>query len=129
MISDEIASAVAPFFDKIGPSHEELRTLVRRAGLQDVDPGARTASPVGKMRRVREILMAAVTDRPGPGAQLVAALIQSVRANGGFRPAIPITLGPAGCRLCRQRFVPRATSWTMMGGCIPCSWKPWKGSR
>ena len=89
MLSDEVASALAPFFDQVGPSHDELTSLFRRAGLAELDPGARSQTPVGKMRRVRGVLFAAVEHRPREGEKLVKALIDAVRANGGFRPGHP----------------------------------------
>ena len=33
MLSDEVALALAPFFDQIGPSHDEIAMLVRRSGF------------------------------------------------------------------------------------------------
>ncbi len=89
MLSDEVASALAPFFDQIGPSHDEVTTLIRRAGLADLDPSSTSTNPVGKMRRVRNVLFAAVDRRLAGGERLVQALIDAVRANGGFRPGDP----------------------------------------
>ncbi len=87
MLSDEIAIALGPFFDRIGPSHDEIRGLVKRAGLealdQERDPGG---NPIGKMKRVRGVLRAAVVSHPDQGAQLVRALIDAIRAHNGFRP-------------------------------------------
>lgn len=87
MLSDEVASAIAPFFDQIGPSHDELSTLIRRAGLADLDPlNGSPGVQVGKMRRVRGILLAAVGVRQAQGDAFVRALIEAARAQGGFRP-------------------------------------------
>jgi len=88
MLSDEVASALAPFFDRIGPSHDEIRVLVKRAGLEALDPERDAAGePIGKMKRVRGVLFAAVEGHPQEGERLVHALIDAVRAYGGFRPA------------------------------------------
>ncbi len=86
VLSDEVASALGPFFDRIGPSHDEIRILIKRAGLQDLDPERSADGPIGKMKRVKGVLFAAVAERPQRGEQLVRSLVASVRANGGFRP-------------------------------------------
>ena len=86
MLSDEVASALGPFFDRIGPSHDEITVLVKRAGLTDLDPATRAAGvPIGKMKRVKGVLFAASDGHGTKAEQLVAALIDCVRANGGFR--------------------------------------------
>lgn len=62
MISFEVASSMARFFDGgRGPSHDELTRLIRRAGLDASDPRGREGDLVGKMKRVREVLAAAVS--------------------------------------------------------------------
>lgn len=85
MLSDEVASALGPFFDQIGPSHDEITVLIKRAGLTARDPAGTADRPVGKMKRVKGVLFAAVADHPTEGERLVRALVDSVRANGGFR--------------------------------------------
>lgn len=85
MLTDEVASALGPFFDRIGPSHDEIRVLIKRAGLEDLDPERSTSGPIGKMKRVKGVLFAAVPDRPEQGDHLVRSLVDSIRANGGFR--------------------------------------------
>ena len=74
MLSDEVASALGPFFDRIGPSHDEIRVLIKRAALQDLDPEQSTDAPIGKMKLVKGVLFAAVADRPREGDQLVRSL-------------------------------------------------------
>jgi hypothetical protein len=87
MLSDEVASSLAPFFDRIGPSHDEIRALINRAGLQSLDPErSANGQPIGKMKRVKGVLFAAVEDHPREGERLVRSLIDCVRASGGFRP-------------------------------------------
>lgn len=86
MLSDEVTAALGPFFDQIGPSHDELTTLFRRSGLERYDPQQTAEGPVGKMKRVRGVLYAASDTCPQQGARLVRALVDIVRANGGFRP-------------------------------------------
>jgi hypothetical protein len=86
VLSDEVASALGPFFDQRGPSHDEITVLIKREGLIDLDPSLSVDRPVGKMKRVRGVLFAAAQDRPSEGERLVRSLVDSVRANGGFRP-------------------------------------------
>lgn len=94
-VRDEVAFALAPFFDQIGPSHSDLTTLFRRAGLVEFDPAREPGPPVGKMRRVREVLLEAGRLSPRAGEQLTEALIHAVRATGGFRLGNPNYPGPA----------------------------------
>ena len=86
MLSDEVASALGPFFDRIGPSHDEIRVLIQRSGLEALDPQQAASTPIGKMKRVKGILFAAVEASPEQGERLVRSLIDAIRANGGFRP-------------------------------------------
>lgn len=85
MLSDEVASALAPFFDRIGPSHDEISRLIARAGLSDLDPLRTESNQIGKMKRIRGVLFESFSQKPQKGEKLVAALIASVRAGGGFQ--------------------------------------------
>ena len=87
MISHEIAEAMAPFFDKIGPSHDQLDTLFRAAGLDHADPARNTTELIGKMRRVRGVLAYGAAADKDAGATLVRDLLAALRACGSFRPA------------------------------------------
>lgn len=87
MISDEVTSALARFFDQIGPTHDELDRLFQRTGLMNADPKRGSPEPVGKMKRVRAVLYWAADNDPEAGSDLVKALVEAVRAAGGFRPA------------------------------------------
>lgn len=89
MISDEIAGALARFFDQIGPSHDELDGLFARAGLMNADPKRGSPVAVGKMKRVRGVLRWASDNDPEAGSGLVKALVEAVRAVGGFRSGNP----------------------------------------
>ena len=86
MISDEVAGALARFFDQIGPSHDDLDRLFARAGVMDVDPKRGSPIPVGKMKRVRGVLYWASDNDPEAGSDLVRSLVDAVRSVGGFRP-------------------------------------------
>ena len=86
MISDEVAGALARFFDQIGPSHDDLDRLFARAGVMNADPKRGSPTPVGKMKRVRGVLYWASDNDSEAGSDLVRSLIEAVRSVGGFRP-------------------------------------------
>jgi hypothetical protein len=56
ILTDEIAFAIAEFFDQVGPSHDVITTLVARSGLTRFDPAANSTDIVGKKRRLRVVL-------------------------------------------------------------------------
>lgn len=85
MVSAEIAQAIAPFFDRIGPSHDQLTLLFQRSGLDEADPARGSPGVIGKMKRVREVLTYAAAFDRSAGEELVAALLASMRACGSFR--------------------------------------------
>lgn len=85
MLTDEIVSAVARFFEGgHGPSHDELSRLFRRTGLQAADPTT-PGEQIGKMKRVREVLGYALDTNPDAGNKLVVSLVGAIKARGGFR--------------------------------------------
>lgn len=87
MLSDEVVSAVARFFEAgRGPSHDELSRLFRRFGLEAADPMRRfPGEQVGKMKRVREVLSVAIDTNAPAAEQLVNGIVGSIKARGGFR--------------------------------------------
>lgn len=87
MLSDEVVSAVARFFEAgSGPSHDELARLFRRFGLEGADPAKRFPNEqIGKMKRVREVLSVAIDTNAPAGEQLVKGIVGSIKARGGFR--------------------------------------------
>jgi hypothetical protein len=87
MLSDEVVSAVARFFEAgRGPSHDELSRLFRRFGLQGTDPLERfPGEQIGKMKRVREVLSVAIDTNSPAAEQLVKGIVGSIKARGGFR--------------------------------------------
>jgi len=88
MISVEVASTLAKFFDGgRGPSHDELTMWFRATGLTSADPGsASPTGPIGKMKRVRNVLYFAVENDPTAGAKLVSHLVDGLRGSGAFLP-------------------------------------------
>lgn len=86
MITYEVSSAVARFFDAgLGPSHDELTRLIRRSGLQASDPRQHD-DVVGKMKRVRDVLTAAISIDAAAASSLMQSLLGAMRACGCFRP-------------------------------------------
>jgi hypothetical protein len=105
MLTDEIVAAVARFFaDGKGPSHDELSRQFSRAGLTQFDPAKRTTEPVGKMKRVREVLSRALDVDPAAGAKVVKALVGCIKAAGGFRPTSPDYAGDELVEAARDAF-------------------------
>jgi hypothetical protein len=89
VITDEIVAAVARFFaDGRGPSHDELGRAFRRVGLDAADPAvdAVPGEPIGKVKRVRQVLSHAIDHDTAAGDRLVKFLLGSIKASGAFRP-------------------------------------------
>jgi hypothetical protein len=61
------------------PTHSDIEFQVARAGLTAADPKAH-GQTVGKAKRVRAVLSAALEGAPDKGEVLVAALVALVRA-------------------------------------------------
>ncbi len=70
------------------PTHSDLDFYVGRAGLTATDPRVQ-GQTVGKAKRVRAVLSAALESAPDKGEVLVASLVALVRAKGGFRRGSP----------------------------------------
>lgn len=67
------------------PSHADIEFCVDQAGLSAFDP-KQQGQTVGKAKRVRAILHAAMTNQEEAGSRLAHALLSKIRACGGFRP-------------------------------------------
>lgn len=74
------------------PTHSDIEFQVGRVGLTSADPKTHGQN-VGKAKRVRAILSAALDSAPDRGEILVAALVSLVRAKGGFRKESPNFVG------------------------------------
>ena len=96
-IDDTIIYALAKLIDdaqkdRRDPSHSDLEALIKRHGLAHLDPN-RDGSPVGKTKRVKTILLAALDPLRANAEQFAAGLIDLVRGAGGFREASPNFVG------------------------------------
>ncbi len=106
MISVELASALSKFFESgRGPSHDELTYWFKAAGLESADPGmSGPAGPIGKMKRVRNVLYFAVENNPAAGSKLISRLMDGLRANGAFLPGSDAYSGDDTIASCRRAF-------------------------
>ena len=85
MLSDQIALAIAPYFDKIGPSHSEIGMLARREGLARFEPpGGAEGEQLGKMKRIRWLLTYARAAEPAAADRFAIALVSALRSHGSF---------------------------------------------
>jgi hypothetical protein len=91
MISVEVASTLARFFDGgKRPSHDELTMWFRATGLLSADPGPfGPSSPIGKMKRVRNVLYFAAENNPAAGGKVASQLVDGLRGTG----ALPAGVG------------------------------------
>lgn len=85
-MNSEIAATLARFFEQgRGPSHDELSRLFQRAGLEALDPAYEAGSDkVGKLKRVRGVLLAVSETSPTAALDLTRQLISTLRARGSF---------------------------------------------
>ena len=74
------------------PTHSDLDFQIGRVGLTHVDPKS-LGQAVGKAKRVRAVLSWALDNATDQGEVLVAALVSTVRAKGGFRATSPNFVG------------------------------------
>jgi hypothetical protein len=96
-LSDAIIVAVAKLVadaqgERRDPSHSDIEFQVKRAGLSNADPVSQ-GQTVGKAKRVRAILTWALDNSPEKGEELIASLVGTVRACGGFRADSPNFVG------------------------------------
>ena len=90
-ISDAIIVAVAALIDDSRQegwrdlSHWDLEDCINRASLTVADPKQK-GSPVGKAKRIRQVLTWAHENNPSAGELLVSNLLSVIKGHGGFRP-------------------------------------------
>ncbi|NML86458.1 abortive infection family protein [Polaromonas sp.] len=98
-LTDTVIAAVAQLIDDSksngeyrDPTHSDIDFYVSQAGLTASDP-KRQGQTVGKAKRVRAVLHAALTDDAAAGSALIASILAKVRACGGFREGSPNFVG------------------------------------
>lgn len=108
-LNDTIAAAVAQLVDdsksseRRHPSHSDIDHCVGLAGLGRFDP-KRQGQPVGKAKRVRAVLFAALEEDQEAGARLIESLLAQVRASGGFRAASANFVGAEAIANAKEAF-------------------------
>jgi hypothetical protein len=93
------------------PTHSQLESLIARAGLADYDLGRDRSRPVGKEKRLRAVLNAALLSQEASGARLQALVVAEIRGCGGFRDASPNFIGYDVIADAREVF--RAEGWSL----------------
>ena len=89
--------------DRRDPSHADIEYQIDTAGLSSADP-KRRGQTVGKAKRVRATLQAALERSPDAGERLVFGLVAHVRSCGGFRPSSPNFVGEDATANCAAVF-------------------------
>jgi hypothetical protein len=85
----ELGSALGAFFERDsddrwpGPSHDELDVAASRTKLDRFDP-RRESTQIGKMKRIRQILVAATDNDPPAGIAFAKQVIALLRSDGAF---------------------------------------------
>ena len=97
-IDDSIAYAIAKLVDdsmseRRDPSHSELEFAIKQAKLIEYDPNKPGVSPVGKMKRIRLVLVSSIEKHTDRAERLAYSLITLVRSDGGFREDSPNYVG------------------------------------
>ena len=92
-VTDTIAHALMQLVDDSNnncvyrePSHADIEFHVNQAGLSGQDP-KQQGQQIGKAKRVRSVLYAAMDSNPAAASQFASGLLAKVRACGGFREA------------------------------------------
>lgn len=96
-LNDEILVAISRMVDDAQvetrePSHAQIEDQFRRANLLRADPN-QNGRPIGKAKRVREVLSWAIENDLSSGERLVYLLLTLVKGLGGFRESSPNYVG------------------------------------
>lgn len=123
-LTEPIVQSVARLVDDAGasryPSHSDIEHIFRRAGLQSFDPHRDPTAPkVGKHKRVREVLTAALDGGSEAGVKCVVLLIDNLRGNGGFRPESDNYCGADEIASCAAAFSTEPVDLTLDGQLRP----------
>lgn len=119
VLSDSIIVAVSRLFaPERDPAHSSIGEQVRRAGLSAVDPG-QSEKPIGKEKRIRQILSWALEHEPQRGSALVGHLVALIRGSGGFRPTSQNYVGQEGIENARAAFMAEGYELALNGDLRP----------
>ncbi len=101
----ELGSVLGDFFeDGAGPSHNELEQAFARAGLAGGDPARGGGPPIGKTKRVRQVLVYATDNNPAAGIELAKQVVSLLRADGAFVASSGSYAGPAKIAALKRAF-------------------------
>jgi Abortive infection C-terminus len=118
-LSDAIITAVSRLVDDYEkprePSHSDITTQMRRAGVDAADPHERR----GKEKRVRAVLGWALENDEAAGRKFVSLLISEVQGCGGFRPESPNYVGSDPIENARLAFRSEGFNLALDGVLLP----------
>lgn len=120
----ELGAVLGDFFeDGSGPSHDQLDQAFARARLSagDPAPGGRTSqgSPLGKTKRVRQVLVYATDHNAAAGVGLAQHVVSLLRADGAFSPRMDKYAGEAKVGRLREAFAPLGFTLDDSGELLP----------
>jgi hypothetical protein len=106
-----LGAVLGDFFeDGSGPSHDQLDQAVVRARLTagDPGPGGKTpqGSPLGKTKRIRQVLVYATDRDAAAGLGLARHVVSLLRADGAFSPGTGRYAGESKIGRLREAFAP-----------------------
>lgn len=97
-LDDSIAYAIARLVDdsmseRRDPSHSEIEFQIGRVNLTKYDPNKPGFASVGKMKRVRTVLVAALEQDKDNAERFAYNIVALITSNGGFRNGSPNYVG------------------------------------
>lgn len=106
-----LGAVLGDFFeDGSGPSHDQLDQAFARARLSAGDPAPRgktvPGSPLGKTKRIRQVLVYATDHDAAAGLGLARDVVALLRADGAFSPGIDKYAGENKIRRLQEAFAP-----------------------
>jgi hypothetical protein len=118
-LSDSIITALGRLVDDYEsprePSHSDITTQMRRAGVDSADPPERR----GKEKRVRAVLGWAIENDEAAGRKFVSYLVAEVRGCGGFRQGSPNYVGSDPIENARAAFRSEGFDLATDGSLLP----------
>ena len=119
----ELGSVLGSFFESgAGPTHDELDRAVHRVGLQGGDPapgGRSPTGPLGKTKRIRELMVHATDHDSSAGIRLAKHIVDLLRADGAFEQNLPGYAGPERAALLKIAFSRLGFTMDSDGGLRP----------
>ena len=97
-IDDGIAIAISKLVDdsqsdRRDPSHSEIEFIIKRHGLAEFDPNKPGLAPVGKAKRIRQVMVYGISKKHEGVSNFASSIIELLSANGGFRKESPNFVG------------------------------------